>query len=145
MSSPPYTYSASKKISYKSYIQDVEYPDVVVKTTSGLSTSSLFCSIAVTQYPVKTGMQKEFSVVLEQPIVSDCDDTSNCWGQSSLYIGTGTPIDPEDLSAGYTYDWDDIVPADMAMIYSYFSKTFKQDMIARGIGAGLMVSIYDRA
>jgi len=148
--SPPYIFSASKTVSYKSCIQDVEYSDVVTKTgvnytEDGDAHTVPPCTIDVPQYPAKSGMYQTVSVVLEQPIAIDPDDGSNRWGLSILYVGVGTPIDPEDPSAGYTYSWDDLAPVDMEAVYSNFSKTFDADMVARGIGAGLVVSIYSRS
>jgi len=77
---------------------------------------------------------------LEQPIVIDIDDKNNRWGFSDLYIGAGELIDGD-----YFYKFTDLKQVNMSALYAVFSKSFDDDMVARGTNAGLVVSIYDRA
>jgi hypothetical protein len=98
-----------------------------------------------TSDPAKAGLYKNFSVVLEQPIVAESQNFSNHWGFSKLYIGrNGVLSEPENPDSDYVYSWSDILPVDMGTIFGLFSKTLDADISARGASAGLVVSIYGR-
>ncbi len=96
--------------------------------------------VRINDEPVKYHVHEQYAVILEQPILSTCADTPTIFGISKVYISVSSTMEDED----YIHFWSGVEETNMELLYSYFSKTFLQDITDNGVDGGLEINIYSR-